>query len=227
MGRLIRRAVAALAGAWVLAPERYDPRRALELSCGRTLGELVTVSGRNVRPARDGDGRPVLVLDTSHAYEGHVLDRGAPVAPSTVRGAKRDLRPGDVLVSRLRPYLRQVAFVDAALFARAPGGNHVVASTEFYVLRGRDGFEAAALVPFLLSAPVQAALAAAQEGGHHPRVGRRALTDLPVPATWLAGAAGAAAAVRARAERLRACLDEGAGAAAEAARRVTDAQRTQ
>ncbi|MCB9536681.1 MAG: hypothetical protein H6704_10545 [Myxococcales bacterium] len=227
MGRLTRRAVEALAGDLVLAPERYDPRRALDLGPARTLGELVAVSGRNVRPATDGDERPVLVLDTSHAFEGHVLVRGEPVAPSTVRGAKRDLRPGDVLVSRLRPYLRQVAYVDAALFERAPGGNAVVASTEFYVLRGRDGFSPAALVPFLLSAPVQAALAAAQEGGHHPRVGRRALTDLPVPAAWLAGATGAAGAVRARAERLRACLDEGDEAAAEAAQRVDEAQRTQ
>ncbi len=227
MGRLIRRTVGALAGDLVLAPERYDPRRTLDLGTGRPLGDLVTLSSANVRPAADDAGRPVLVLDTSHAFEGHVLVRGGPVAAATVTGAKRALRVGDVLVSRLRPYLRQVAYVDDALFARAPGGNDVVASTEFYVLRARGGIEPAALVPFLLSAPVQAALAAAQEGGHHPRVGRAAFLGLPVPAAWLAGAAGAAAAVKARAERLRACLDEGAAAAAEAAARVAEAQRTQ
>jgi hypothetical protein len=62
-----------------------------------------------------------------------------------------------------------------------PGGNAVVASTEFFVLRGRAGFDAAGLVPFLLSERVQAALAAGQEGGHHPRFCKELLLSLPVP----------------------------------------------
>jgi hypothetical protein len=37
------------------------------------------------------------------------------------------------------------------------------------------------LVPFLLSERVQAALAAGQEGGHHPRFCQELLLSLPVP----------------------------------------------
>jgi hypothetical protein len=48
-------------------------------------------------------------------------------------------------------------------------------------LRGRAGFDAAGLVPFLLSQPVQTALLAGQEGGHHPRFSRDLLLSLPVP----------------------------------------------
>jgi hypothetical protein len=103
------------------------------------------------------------------------------VAPEKMGSAKRRVQAGDVIVSRLRPYLRQVALIDEALFQLAPGGNAVVTSTEFFVIRGRPGFAAAGLIPFLLSEPVQAALAAGQEGGHHPRFGKDLLLSLPVP----------------------------------------------
>jgi hypothetical protein len=110
-----------------------------------------------------------------------VVFRHDPVHPASLGSAKRRVRAGDVVISRLRPYLRQVALIDEALFQLCPGGNAVVTSTEFFVLRGRAGFDAAGLVPFLLSAPVQAALAAGQEGGHHPRFCKELLQSLPVP----------------------------------------------
>jgi hypothetical protein len=95
--------------------------------------------------------------------------------------AKRRVQAGDVIISRLRPYLRQVALIDEALFQLCRRGNAVAASTEFFILRGRAGVDAAGLVPFLLSQPVQAALAAGQEGGHHPRFCKELLQSLPVP----------------------------------------------
>lgn len=209
--RTFIRTVGELGEALVLAPERFDPRRTVAASivAGRRLGDLVEIAGENVHAAAFGAGARVLVLDTTHAWDGFVLARHAPVAPTQLGSAKRALAPGDVIVSRLRPYLRQVAFVDDALFARAPGGNAVVASTEFYVLRGRGGFDAAALVPYLLGDTVQAALAAGQEGGHHPRFDRALLADLPVPKSLAARAAAIAAEVRAQAAALRATLDAG------------------
>ena len=88
------------------------------------------------------------------------------------------MRPGELLVSRLRPYLRQIGLCDAEL---AGAGLQVGCSTEFFVLRGRGGSELAFLVPYLLSAGPQRALAASVEGGHHPRFGKQALLELPVP----------------------------------------------
>jgi hypothetical protein len=108
----------------------------------------------------------------------------AAVAAAELGSAKKLLRPGDVIVSRLRPYLRQVALVDAEL---AGPGVGLACSTEFFVLRPAGGGESIAfLVAFLLGDGAQSALAACVEGGHHPRFGQAALEQLVVPADVLA-----------------------------------------
>jgi hypothetical protein len=181
MGIYVLRRVADLGDGLVLAPERFDPRRRVEVAARRCLSDVVDMVAENISAKSCKSAGAVLILDTAHAYEGFVVFRHDPVPPASMGSAKRRVQAGDVIISRLRPYLRQVALVDEALFRLCPGGNAVVASTEFYVLRGRAGFDAAGLVPFLLSAPVQAALAAGQEGGHHPRFAKELLLSLPVP----------------------------------------------
>ena len=173
-----RRRLDELAPGHVLAPERYDPRRVIESASSICIADIATISTVPWKCATPDER--VLVLDTTHAFEGCVRLRHGPGCPQDVGSAKRALQVGDVIVSRLRPYLRQIAWIDEALFRRDPGGNAVAGSTEFHVLRPREG-SVAFLVPWLLSAPVQAALAAAQEGGHHPRVGKDVVLALPVP----------------------------------------------
>jgi hypothetical protein len=155
----------------VLAPEHFDPRRRVAVVARRCLCDTVDIVTENVSARSCNLPGQVLILDTTHAYEGFVVFRHDPVLPANMGSAKRRVQAGDVIISRLRPYLRQVALVDEALFALCLGGNAVLASTEFFVLRGRAGFDAAGLVPFLLSGRVQAALAAAKE----------LLLSLPVP----------------------------------------------
>jgi hypothetical protein len=205
MGVLRIRTVGELADGLVLAAERYDPRRSVPSAAGRALGELVHFAVDTARGL--APDTPVLVLDTTHAADGFVIPPPAGARAGSVSGTRRRLRAGDVLLSRLRPYLRQVAFVDAGLFEGDAGPRAVLASPEFFVLRGREGLDAAALVPWLLSEEVQAALAAAQEGGHHPRVPREAVEALMVPAALLTHHAEVAAGVRADAELLRAALE--------------------
>jgi hypothetical protein len=162
-----------LAPGLVLAAERYHPGRRLGAGDSVALGSLVELSAELVSP---GDGAELfLVLDTSDAAEGFLVAGKAPVPRHAIGSAKKRVRPGDLLVSRLRPYLRQIALCDAEL---APTGVEVVCSTEFFVLRGS---ELAFLVPYLLSGGPQRALAASVEGGHHPRFGKQALLELPVP----------------------------------------------
>jgi len=163
---------------FVLAPERHVTAASAPRE-GVALGELVVERRERIEP-RDGDD--AIVIDTTHARDG-VLDVAGALRDAARNGsaksAKKRAREGDVLVSRLRPYLRQIAFVhpDAGV-AAAP----LAVSTEFYVLAPRTpGDDLAWLVPFLLSTPVQEALAAAQEGGHHPRVPRASLLALRVP----------------------------------------------
>lgn len=186
---LSRRSVGALAPGLVLVPERYDPRRSALR--GVPLASLVELPGETCTALT----HPTVVLDTSHLVEGFVPRPPAPV--EHLGSTKRLARPGDVLISRLRPYLRQVAWLDEGL------GDRIVVSTELHVLRSTPAFDAAALVPWLLSAPVQAALAAAQEGGHHPRFPPAMLRELPVPDAVVADAPRLAAEVKAAAAELR------------------------
>lgn len=164
----------------ILAPERYDPRRSSGMN-GVPLGSLISVSGKALSMGKMDSLLRYLVLDAGDAAEGFLRPKSDPVGADGVNSAKKPVQPGDVIISRLRPYLRQVAFVDSAL-AREADSAEVIVSTEFYVLRPRkSGDSIAFLVPLLLSAPVQEVLAASQEGGHHPRFSKETLLSLSVP----------------------------------------------
>ena len=159
-----------------LAPERYDPRRMLS-NDGVPLGQLVTSVREVVNPAKH-DEVDVLVLDTGDADRGLIIPHNAVVTVSRIRSLKKVVQAGDVVISRLRSYLRQVALIDEFLVEQAP---LILCSTEFFVLRSRDGGDVSFLVPWLLSDQVQRALSAGQEGGHHPRFGEDQLLNLRVP----------------------------------------------
>src|ERR1035437_4557815 len=100
---------------FILAPERYDPRRNGHVALGRRLDEVVDVMSLHVPP---GAFEESLVLDTTHAVEGFVRFNNANGASPSTKSAKKRLQPGDVIISRLRPYLRQVAYLSPALWDR-------------------------------------------------------------------------------------------------------------
>ena len=165
----------------VLAPERYDPRRSQEGNTGPRLGDVVTVVRKTFSQKNVAKNDQFLVLDTSHASDGFIRTRNETVSASETGSAKKVIEPGDVIISRLRPYLRQVAFVDPGLLEAAPEVSAILCSTEFFVLRSQDGGSVAFLVPFLLSSGVQELLSASQEGGHHPRFSQATLESLALP----------------------------------------------
>jgi hypothetical protein len=173
------RALGDLGDDLVLAPERW---LAIESGRGVPIGDLVIE--RRERPEPDA-----IVLDTTHARDGVFDLCSALRVRADPKSAKKRAQVGDLVVSRLRPYLRQIAFVHP--LASMP----LALSTEYYVLgpkvpRVRAGNETsgslAFLVPFLLGPQVQRQLAAAQEGGHHPRVPRASLLSIRVPDALLA-----------------------------------------
>jgi hypothetical protein len=181
----------------VLAPERWLAIAASDVESvpGVALGELVVE--RRER-AEDIEGGQALVVDTTHARDGLFDVPAARRAASAAKSAKKAARAGDLVVSRLRPYLRQIAFVHPLVLAAA-SGRPLALSTEFYVLAPARGVgDLAFLLPFLLAPAAQATLAAAQEGGHHPRVPRSSLLSLRVPHALVAARAAVGAEVRAR-----------------------------
>jgi len=174
--------VEALDAGLILTPERYDPRRRASADAGPSIRDFGTPISQQVTPKTAGPGSRYLVLDTGDAREGLILTN-KPVGSGAELGSnKKRVRPGDVIISRLRPYLRQVAFVDPGL---VPQGVEVVCSTEFYVLRSRNQDSIAFLVPLLLSRAIQEVLRASQEGGHHPRFSLSTLENVGVPTSVL------------------------------------------
>ncbi len=173
------RTLAEIAPDYVLAPERHLLAvRAARDSAGLPLGDLVVERRERIVARATG---VTVVLDTSHARDGLLDVTGASREENGAKSAKKRAELGDIVVSRLRPYLRQVAFLHPSALLAA-GGKALSFSTEFYVLAPRDPeVDLAFLLPFFLSKAVQASLAEAQEGGHHPRVPRASLFALRVP----------------------------------------------
>ena len=163
----------------VLVPERYDPRRRFALPAEFRLSDVVRVVREPVDAHTATPTQLFHVIATGNAHNGIIKVAHPPTKAADIGSVKHRVRPGHVIISRLRPYLRQVAWVDPGLLDVREV--QLVCSSEFYVLETLDGLSIAHLVPFLLDTTVQAILAASQEGGHHPRFSGRTLASLAVP----------------------------------------------
>lgn len=184
-----------------LVPERYDPVRFNADASGIPLGAIAQVISESVQPS-EFQPNSYVILDTTHAFAGFVNMASYSAASASTQSLKKIAKVGDVIVSRLRPYLKQVAYLDRRILGT--GTTLILCSTEFFVLRGNSSDDSIAfLVPFLLSAEVQSILAASQEGGHHPRFNVKTLTGLRVPKALFERRQAIDASVRSAVERFR------------------------
>lgn len=164
-----------------LSPERWlSADTATRLVGDALFGEVVALVSQQTVPPENAH----FVLDTNNAREG-LLDLpilGSPVNART--SAKKLAREGDIIFSRLRPYLRQVALLPAGL-SKLLAQDAFYCSTEFFVFRAVTGNNIAGLVAWLLSDPIQAMVSEATTGGHHPRINSDLLLNSPVEARYL------------------------------------------
>jgi restriction endonuclease S subunit len=171
-----------LEGALRLDAEYYHPEKLEAMEKLSRFG-VTTVSEnfRNVKetfnPSRHKLATtPARVFDLSD-ISSFLLEEGREVIEvDEVGSAKKIIRQNDVLISRLRPYLKEVAFV---------GFNNTqkLASTEFIVLRKKreSKFPPQALFAFLTTDVVQKILFWSQGGTEHPRFSENLLMDLRLP----------------------------------------------
>lgn len=167
----------------VLTPERYHPGRKLSLKSsvpGTYLGDLVDLVSQTISPKSfEKYSNKVYLIDTGDVTEGRI--RGDKVVLTSINSQKKIITPGQVIISRLRPYLRQVGYVDSFLGEKFGDNTIIACSTEFYTLTSRNSESIAFLVPYLLSDAIQEIFSKAVEGGQHPRFNEDVLLSLLIP----------------------------------------------
>lgn len=160
-------------------PAKRLVRDALSAMPGQTLGQRFD----SIRDMFDpkSDSAPALVrnYDVTDALQPILDDDKPPVATEEIGSMKKVFKDGDVAISRLRAYLREIAVV------RTSGKLPSVGSSEFIVLRPRNKggsrISPETLLTFLRSTPVQTILKWCQDGSQHPRFSESDLMSIHVP----------------------------------------------
>lgn len=162
--------------------------RALSDVCVGDLFDLI----RDLWQPTEASGLPVRNYDLTDALDPFLDPKKPTTVPEAIASTKKALAAGDLVVSRLRSYLREIAVVLPS------DGVTAVASTEFIVLRPKNEttLSVEALLIYLRSRLPQIVFKWSQDGSNHPRFGERELLNLPVPRALIAGQATYETAVR-------------------------------
>ena len=198
-------------GAEYFMPCKQCVLDALAKQPGRLLNEHCQ-SVRELFDATDARrGELVRNFDLTTALE-PVLDDSTETMPAVEIGStKKKIKAGDVVISRLRSYLREIAVVRTSPAVAAVG------SSEFIVLRPRENAKSKltpeTLLIYLRSLPVQTILKWSQDGSAHPRFDEDDLLAIPVPDS-----------VVRIAPKIDALVNEALTARAEAARLLEEAK---
>jgi type I restriction enzyme S subunit len=161
-------------------------------------------------PTRASKDEKVRNFDITDALEPFLDDVAEPQSATEIGSTKKRFQAGDVVISRLRSYLREIAVV------RTSDALSAVGSSEFIVLRPTGkGLSAETLMVFLRSPLVQTVLKWSQDGSNHPRFAEKDLLAIPVPD----------AALRVQ-KKIDALVQESIDARRQAARLLEQAKKT-
>lgn len=183
-----------------LAPQKYYTGRFSDLEVAnrfgaeyfmpckkRVLDTLAKLPHRTIRdhapairdmwdPTRAIKGEAVRNFDITDALEPFLDDDAKPEAAAEIGSAKKRFQAGDVVIRRLRSYLKEIAVVHTTAVLPSVG------SSEFIVLRPNvDGLSAVTLMVFLRCPLVQTILKWSQDGSNHPRFTEEDLLAIQVP----------------------------------------------
>lgn len=147
---------------------------------GKFPGKIVSDYFKSVRdiynPPNQDTGKSIFNFDLTHALHYFLDDDGEVIPENEIGSLKKHIKKNDVVVSRLRSYLKEIAIVEV------PESVAAVGSSEFIVLRAnsKELFPEALLV-YLRSVPVQTILKWSQDGSNHPRFQENELLAIKVP----------------------------------------------
>ncbi len=168
------------------AAGRYDaeyfqpPKKAVLVAIARMPGHALGEQYRSIRqlwqPEKAGAFDQVRNFDLTDALQPFLDETVDATTRESIASTKKKLKPGDLVVSRLRSYLKEIAVVLDA------GPIPMVGSTEFIVLRPRkDAVRVEALLVYLRCNYIQTVLKWCQDGSNHPRFHESELLGLRIP----------------------------------------------
>lgn len=163
-------------GAEYYMPCKQRVLQALAAMPHRTIGECTTPVRELWDPTRAPKGEVVRNFNVTDALEPFLDDSIEPQFAVDIGSSKKRFQSGDVVISRLRSYLKEIAIVQTTPALASVG------SSEFVVLRPKRGaISPETLMVFLRSPLVQTILQWSQDGSNHPRFTEEDLLAIPVP----------------------------------------------
>lgn len=175
MALFVEKHISMLDDLFVLLPERYDPRRD-SFNEGIPILEIVNIGSATINHTKVKTF-DYLSLDTTNSFNGFISVNGTDFNKN-IESTKKLVHKNSIIISRLRPYLRQVGFIDNDI---VPNDEAIIISSEYYELIPKGSESIAFLIPFLLSTDIQNYLQHSIEGGNHPRFKLNALTKIIIP----------------------------------------------
>lgn len=156
-------------------PEKLQAKLILEGLTGKSVADYFINSKQAFNPTNKKLDGEAIVYDLNDAL-GLFLDSGTLVnSEKEIISTKKILKQKDVIISRLRSYLKEIAFV-------YDNNKLKLASTEFIVLRLKEKkVYPEILFSFLQTDIVQKILEWSQEGVNHPRFSENELMSLKFP----------------------------------------------
>jgi hypothetical protein len=160
-------------------PAKESAQDFLDKLPGRTVGEMFVSVRKLWQPNDAHQTQLVQNYDLTDALSPFLDSEKEYGTPETIASTKKIIAKGDIIVSRLRSYLKEVALV--------LHDNHepMVASTEFIVLRPCSDMRTETLLIYLRSLLPQLIFKWSQDGSNHPRFDEKELLNLKVPETLL------------------------------------------
>lgn len=157
-------------------PAKTAALAALQAHSHFTVGDLFVSVRELWQPDDWKAGTTVRNYDLSDALSPFLDASKQPTDVELIASTKKVIQAGDLVVSRLRSYLKEIAVV-------LPSDNtRMVASSEFIVLRPRaESFPTEVLMVYLRSVLPQVVFKWSQDGSNHPRFNEKELLALPVP----------------------------------------------
>jgi hypothetical protein len=157
-------------------PAKTAALAALQAQSHFTVGDLFDSVRELWQPDDWNPGTTVRNYDLSDALSPFLDASKQPTDVELIASTKKVIQAGDLVVSRLRSYLKEIAVV-------LPSDNmRMVASSEFIVLRPRaESFPTEVLMVYLRSVLPQVVFKWSQDGSNHPRFNEKELLALPVP----------------------------------------------